>query len=68
MSDMQFKHIPDFKRGITDLLRKSGKFAKSANQAKAVLGSVAMGDADPLKNLKVTNYGENRIRKCVKYE
>ena len=58
----------DFDRSVVDLTRRGGKFQKSADKIRAVLGRASLGEAGLFDGLKTTNHGESRIDKCVKYD
>jgi UvrD-like helicase family protein len=61
-----YKYV-GFDDHLLALGRKGGKFSKAANSVYALLGKAGSHD-DPFETLKVTNYGESRIDKCVKYD
>jgi len=67
MTEITYRIWNDFNVSYNLLLRKGGVFAKAASKASAVIGNVSLLD-DPFSGLKITNHGENRIKKCVKYE
>ncbi|MFE8070150.1 AAA family ATPase [Marinobacteraceae bacterium S3BR75-40.1] len=58
----------DFDKSIVDLARRGGKFQKSANKIRAILGKASLGEEDLFEGFRTTNHGESRIDKCVKYD
>lgn len=65
---MEYLHHKDFMPSVRALYQKSGLFQKAAEQVQAVIGRVDMDAGDPFGSLTLTNHGENRINKCLKYD
>lgn len=65
---MQYVHTKYLKLGITDLYRRGGKFQRAARSVSEILGNITSGIADPFRGYSTTNYGEKRVKHCVKYD
>ena len=64
---MEYIKGPELVHGIRELNRKGGRFKRASDQVLQVIGRISTGE-DPLKGLALTNHGESRIDKCVKYD
>lgn len=53
---------------LKSLYRRGGGFKKAADQVHALMNRINFGDKDPFKGLNLTNSGETRINKCIKYD
>lgn len=68
---MIFMHGEDFQVSLRSLYQKGGKFQKSAEKVQSLWGRAKLGGAgieDVFEGIAITNYGENRIPHCVKYD
>lgn len=65
---MQFYEYSQFRESIVKLGRKGSSFSKAAKDAEALVGRVALQQDNPLEGYKTTNFGETRIKHCVKYD
>lgn len=50
------------------LYQRGGPYQRASLSVDAILGRMAGGDEDPFRGFHVTNYGESRIKHCVKYD
>lgn len=65
MEFIQSRELPD---SIRALKKVGGPFTTAANRVNALIGEIASGVENPLAGWQVTNKGESRIPKCVKYD
>ena len=65
---MNYKQLSDFPKSVGALWRMGGQYQKAAEAVNGVIGRISLNDDNPLIGLKLTNHGENRIQKCVKYD
>ena len=65
---LEVANYKDFDKSIVDLARRGGKFQKSANKIRTILGKAALGEENLFEGFKTTNHGESRVDKCVKYD
>ncbi len=68
---MQFYEYRDFRKSLNALWRKGGAFQRAATEVEALLGRIASGEVDSsvvFRGMSRTNHGENRLRRCVKYD
>ena len=65
---MEYVHSKHLQKGLTMLAKRGGKFQKAAQIVYEVIGKVTSGDSEPFRSCKATNYGENRLKHCVKYD
>ena len=69
VGEMCVSEVTYFRTKHFDRALKAAKFGgpsrKAATKVSAVLGS--LGDKDPFAGLNLTNHGETRIAKCLKY-
>lgn len=65
---MDFLKYKDLIKCLRTLKIQGGKGQSTANKVLNIIGGASLGDADPFKGYKVTNYGESRIKHCVKYD
>lgn len=65
---MEYKQYRDFTPSLRNLFLKGGSFQKAAEKVQSVIGRLSLLGEDPLKGLKLTNFGENRIQKVYKYD
>lgn len=57
-----------FEESFLKLLQKGGQYQRAANQVKALVDKIKSGDDDPFHGMRFTKHGENRIKKCQKYD
>ena len=62
-----------FDRVLNQLWKKGGPYQNAVKDIEALLyrvfkDSTASKDHDPFRGLRLTKYGESRIRNCVKYD
>lgn len=67
MTDIRFVEHKDFRANIQKMVKAGGSSQKAAVLVQAMFGRISMG-LDPFEGLQVTNNGETRIDKCVKYD
>ena len=65
---LQYKQISDFPKSLQGLWRMGGPYQKAADRVKQILANVTLGEVDPFVGIPMTNHGENRISKCIKYD
>jgi hypothetical protein len=56
----------EFQRALNGAALLGGKPQKKQTMVRVVLGS--LDQPDPFRTLSTTNYGETRLRNCVKYD
>ena len=67
--DLKYTEYKDFHRSLNDLYHKGGQFQNAAIRMQSVVYRALSGiDEKPFHGLKMTNHGENRINKCIKYD
>lgn len=66
--DLTFTRHRDFEKSLVELARCGGKFNRAALLIQALMGRITVQDSDPFHGMKLTNHGENRVDKCVKYD
>lgn len=64
---MEYRQYKDLMPSLRALHQKGGQFQKAAAQVTTILGRVSVEGIDPLAGMKVTDHGESRISKCIKY-
>jgi hypothetical protein len=64
---MQLHKYRDFGQSLNLLYKRGGKYQKAAESVYAALGLAESGEA-PSAALPLTNFGESRLRHCVKYD
>ena len=64
---MRIYEYRDFRDSVVRLYRKGGSYTKAAEKVWGFIGSSDGRDA-PILHLQTTNYGENRIKNCRKYD
>jgi len=62
----QYTQHKDFMRALQRMSSQGGIRQKKANKVFEILGKAST--KNPLKNYKITNHGESRIKNCVKYD
>ncbi|MDU8631353.1 UvrD-helicase domain-containing protein [Pseudomonas syringae group sp. 243L2] len=67
MSDIRYVEHKDFRANIQKMVKAGGSSQKAAVLVQAMFGRISFGQ-DPFEGLQVTNNGETRIDKCVKYD
>lgn len=65
MAEITYFRTKHFDRSLKEA-KLGGKSRKAATKVSAVLGSLA--DSEPFAGLSLTNHGETRIPKCLKYD
>lgn len=65
MSEIAYFSMKYFDRAL-NAAKLGGPSRRAATKVSAVLGS--LGDKNPFAGLKLTNHGETRIAKCLKYD
>lgn len=62
------KHVvyKDFRESLSKLYSKGGRYQKSSEKIYALIGKANLLEADPFDGICVTNYGEHRIKHCIK--
>ncbi|MEX3763694.1 UvrD-helicase domain-containing protein [Paraburkholderia phenoliruptrix] len=67
---MQFANDKDFMPSLMDLFKKSGRFARAAQQVLKVvtLSQRKTEVSEVFQGLVTTNHGESRIQHCTKYD
>ena len=53
---------------LIDLQGRGGKYQKAAKSVRSIIGGMELNGMDPFHGLKMTNHGESRIAKCIKYD
>ena len=66
MADIIYFKTKHFDRALNRAKLGSGAAPKAAMKVRAVLGTVA--EPNPFIGLNITNHGESRLPKCVKYD
>lgn len=67
MSDIRYVEHKEFRANIQRMVKAGGSSQKAAMLVQAMFGRITLG-TDPFHGLQVTNHGETRIDKCVKYD
>lgn len=65
---MEYTQHKDFMLSLRALHQKGGPFQKAAVQVQALVGRIQDSEVDPFEGMKMTNHGENRIKKCLKFD
>jgi UvrD-like helicase family protein len=68
MVDMEYKYYKDFLPSVRELWKSGGPHQRAAATVQAVIGRISTGEPDPFVGIPLTNHGESRIDKCVKYD
>ena len=68
MNRIQYFCKPELRDQAAELFRRGGPFKKAGEKVLALIELISMKDRNPLAGLTVTNNGESRIAKCVKYD
>lgn len=68
MKKLQFFHKPEILEQAHELYRSGGPFRKAGEKVLAIIQLITSGERNPLSDLKVTNHGETRLEKCIKYD
>jgi len=53
---------------VQELYIRGGHFQLAAQKVKEMIGEITFESKNPLKNFKITNHGETRIKHCIKYD
>ncbi|OXR28228.1 hypothetical protein PSUM_27295 [Pseudomonas umsongensis] len=67
MSDIRYVEHREFRTNIQKMVKAGGSSQKAAILVQAMFGRIAL-EQDPFEGLQVTNHGETRIDKCIKYD
>ena len=67
MKYKEYKEYKDLRSSLRDLANKGGKYKKAADKVFALLAKSQSNNYDISTEFKVTNNGEQRINKCIKY-
>ncbi len=67
MPTKYFEHKDLFK-SINRMARSGGKLQKASDRIRAIRSKIQVGDKDPFHGVAMTNHGESRIDKCIKYD
>ncbi|MDA1324635.1 MAG: AAA family ATPase [Proteobacteria bacterium] len=67
MPTIFFEHKDLFK-SINHMARSGGKLQKASDRIRAIRSKIQLGDKDPFHGVAMTNHGESRIDKCIKYD
>lgn len=67
MSDIRYVEHKEFRTNIQKMVKAGGSSQKAAVMVQAMFGRISL-EQDPFEGLQVTNHGETRIDKCVKYD
>lgn len=65
---MQVFEYREFRASMAALRRRGGPYQKAAEKAIVIMDDLNKGGQQALAKLPVTNHGENRIKKAVKYD
>ena len=65
MAEITYFRTKHFDRALKEA-KLGGPSRRVATKVSAILGSLA--DSNPFSNVKLTNHGETRIAKCLKYD
>jgi len=65
---MEYKYYKDFLPSVRELWKSGGQHQRAAATVQAVIGRISTGEPDPFVGIPLTNHGESRIDKCVKYD
>ena len=65
---MEYTYHKDFMPSVRALYQKGGRFQRAAGQVQALMGRLQDSEVDPFVGMKLTNHGENRIKKCLKFD
>lgn len=65
-----YKTKDTFMRSINKLYHKGGLFQKASQKCQSIICRIGEPEIgiDPLEGFKITNHGETRIDKCIKYD
>ena len=64
---LQYATYRDFNRALNGLYKRGGAFQKAADRIYGAVGRMQAGE-NPFVGLATTNYGESRIKHCIKYD
>lgn len=67
MTNIRYVEHKDFRSNIQQMVKAGGSSQKAAQDVQAMFGRIALSE-DPFTGMKVTNFGESRIDKCIKYD
>lgn len=67
MDNVRYVEHKDFRQNIQKMTKIGGANQKAASLVQSIFGRIHLGE-DPFLGLQVTNNGETRIEKCVKYD
>jgi len=67
MSEIRYVEHKDFRQNIQKMTKAGGSNQKAAHMVQAMFYRISMKE-DPFTGFQVTNHGETRIEKCVKYD
>lgn len=67
MTEIRYVEHKDFRQNVQKMTKAGGSNQKAASMVHAMFGRIVLKQ-DPFSGLKVTNHGESRIEKCVKYD
>lgn len=62
-----FRH-KDFDSALHKLFKMGGQSKKRYEKATGIFEAINLGGLDAVKNFRVTNHGESRVRSCVKFD
>lgn len=67
MTQIRYVEHRDFRQNIQKMTKAGGSNQKAANMVQAMFGRILLKE-NPFCGFQVTNHGESRIEKCVKYD
>ncbi len=67
-SIIQYFKKPELVTQAQSLYRRGGGFKRAGEKVLSIVTLITSNERNPLKDLKITNHGETRIDKCVKYD
>jgi len=67
MAEIRYVEHKDFRQNIQKMTKAGGSNQKAALMIQAMFYRISMKE-DPFSGFQVTNHGETRIEKCVKYD
>ena len=69
---MKYYLLKDFKESLQTLMQYGGSHRLAGEKAKSLIANITLNgnelNSDPFAGLKLTKWGENRIKHCVKYD
>lgn len=67
MNKVRYVEHKEFRANVQRMIKYGGSSQRAALSVQAMFGRISIGE-DPFEGFQVTNHGESRIDKCVKYD